>query len=266
MAWWDAALSIASTIGRVAGALQGGGPVGVDFGHLGGDVDPKLGQLIFFNAPGGLMALNQSTRQSVGIYFPGDEALATTPPMAAIIPEGSKLKMADAFRLYGDADLEEFEVTPGPLRALGAETDGQNMTLQSRTTQPVLPNAKLQLGPYFDLTLNVPERTLLLGALGGLTLVGIVLLNIRGAGSTTVKIINALRRAGADANDDDQHITVPLPAGPDIDAGLTYVEVIAAVEYPASLPDDLARSAGLAISPITDEDRAAIAAIAAARQ
>lgn len=230
MGWFDTVLTIGTTIGRVAGALSGAGEAkGVDFGAPGG-AEPTLGQVVFFNDSNSVTwALNQSTDTGVGIFFPPDPTL-TAAPAPVIIEPASKVAMSSTFASCADADIDGFTIVPFSWAGADGKAAPSNgdVNIHASTTQPVPVSGTVTFG-QFTASLNTTERTVIIGVTGALTLTGIVLLNIRGAGSTAVRIINAIRKSSSGKGDDPQHITVDIPNGIDISAGLTSIEIDAAV-------------------------------------
>jgi hypothetical protein len=102
---------------------------------------------------------------------------------------------------------------------------------------------------------------------GVLTLGGIALLNIRGAGRTSVRIINAIRKTSEIATGDDrQHITVDIPTGIEVGGGLSEVDISASVGgLRVGYAEFIRENAGL-IGSLSAEGENRIAEYAAAKR
>src|SRR6266700_5721590 len=226
----DGMLTLITTISKVAGALSGiaSDGKGLDLGPRGSGPYPNLGQIVFMRRGGKVQAYNQSLEDSVTLFFPGNATLSASPTQLSI-PPTQWLDVSLALTKYADAGVDEFTLVPLPgiVKGLGTEPE---TNIQAQATQPILPGIEVSVGPYFTVKLNAQDKTILVGVVGTLTLAAIVLLNVRGAGTTVVRIANALRKTGLTYSDDDaQHITVDLPAGFDVSGGLTEVDVSASV-------------------------------------
>jgi hypothetical protein len=232
MGTFDTMLTVATTIGKIAGAFAGslGDKAVIDMGPLGQGKYPNVGQLLFLRDGKEITAFNQSPDEPVGMFFPGNPIVGMDPTQL-FVPPTAKVLVGEAFRTYSAADVDSFNAVPLP-SGLAADVAGPDdeVNIQAQATQPIPPGVTVKVGPYFELTLNAPERTVLVGVGGVLTLGGIALLNIRGAGRTSVRIINAIRKTSEIATGDDrQHITVDIPAGIEVGGGLSEVDISASV-------------------------------------
>lgn len=265
MGWFDTVLSIGTTIGRVAGALSGVPTQKcISFGPT-GDINPQFGSVGFFvDANGNTQAFNNSMTASVGLSFPGDPLLGVGSTDIILAPT-QKIEMDPAFNSAAAAGFDNFQIMP----TLSLTADSNNVggsggsNIHSSTTQTATTGLAVKVGPYLSATLNTSNRTLQIAVVGTLALTGIVLLNIRGAGDTAVKIINAVRKPSDANSDNPQTITVDIPVGLNIDNGLTFIEIDAAVEGALSnfVPDHYpAKSVQL-----TKADHALIAAMTAVK-
>lgn len=230
MSWFDTALSVTSTIGKVAGALVGGGifrAVAFDIqGNASGQ--GQIGQILFqLDNQGHIWALNTSTVNACQLFFPGNpEGAAQQQGASLMLGSFSKVDVTKAFNTYAAADVNDFLITPSNVSQSIAQNGGSSATIQSMGSN-IPPNTVTALGPYFNVTANVSDRTVQIALLGGMVLSGIVLLNVRGAGATFCRIANILKKKKSEA-DDDNSITVALPTGVDISNGLQSIDIIAA--------------------------------------
>jgi hypothetical protein len=251
--WLSDALSILTTVGKVAGTLQGS--TFVDFGPRGGGIESKLGNVVFFkDRPGGVITmLNQDVQNKVVLDFPGDESNGVPPETLTVKPAAS-WNVSPAFANASLAHVDSFGITPcGFSRNLQAPLEA---TVRA-SADNIRPGNEIRLGSY--LTVQLTDRTVAIGATAGFTLVAIVLLNVRGAGKTAVKIINSIRSPSA-VHADPEPFRFLLPPGIEIQSGigLANLEVVANILEPGN--ESL--SVG---EPITDAERALLAEFAASR-
>jgi hypothetical protein len=198
---------------------------------------------------------------SVGLFFPGNDTLSAAATQL-FIPPTEKLRLTEAFQGYAAADVDAFNLVPLPAGGTGdIDSEPPELNIQAQATQPIPSGVEVKVGPYFSVNLNASERTLLVGVVGTLTLGSIVLLNVRGAGATYVRILNVLRKSGAsDVQDDPQHITVELPSGLEISGGLTSIDLSATVGGLQTVEAEWVRENAQLFSRLSDEERARLAA------
>lgn len=257
MGWFDTALSIGTTIGKIAGALSGNASGVVDYGPK-GDINEQFGQVVFYNDPssGDIYALNQSTSTSVGMTFPANP-ITKTSPIDIVLPGASKLPMSPAFASSSAAGIEDFEILPqASPSASDLQAGGPDVNIHASTTQLATSGTTVTVGPYFTAQFSATDRTLQVAVVGALTLTGLVLLNVRGAGNTVVRIINAVRKNQAESADDPQHITVDLPVGPGFSDGLTFIEITAAVGNFSAIGMTGVDEKTVEVMPLNDDDYA----------
>ncbi|MEV0345709.1 hypothetical protein AB0H88_08080 [Nonomuraea sp. NPDC050680] len=259
MGWLDAALSVGTTIGKIAGALQGSPGAMTHIGPIGNGINPKIGQVIFwldeFNH---IWAVNQSDDQ-VGVYFPGAKGG---------MPEGdnytiaahSKFPISGAFNTYSLADVDEFVVTPFKSNGSAGLGNGEgNNTIQaSASNQPA--NVEFKVGAFIRMRVSGSERLAMVTVVGGLALAGIVLFTIRGAGRTQGQLSNL--EPPESANGGVTSMTIPLPAGVDVSAGVSFVDITVSVQNMQPLLAKLAHEKAGLMVPLTKEDHQRIAAYA----
>jgi hypothetical protein len=231
MSWFDTALSVTATLGKVAGTLLGSTNSIVAF-----DIEPDtgsgadVGQIVFqLDNQGHIWALNTSTQFPCQLFFPGDSA-GGMPGAGVSIMLGAfqKLDVTAAFNKYAAADLTDFLITPSNTAVSVAADGTSSSTIQSQGYN-IPPNQVTAIGPYFNVTANVSNTNVTIALVGGLVLSGIVLMNVRGAGNTFCKIMNVIKKTQR-AADDGNSMTVELPAGVDIANGLQSIEIVAAVD------------------------------------
>jgi hypothetical protein len=257
------ALSIATTIGKVAGALSGA--LSADLVHLGraraGNTNPDVGEVVFWRdkQTGVLTVGNQSTDSSVALFFPGNPYGG---PGAESIVLGSmqKLPIGDIFTQYSHADVDQMVITPfvddSAVHVSAVGNGPTGISIQA-SGQNIAPKAKVQLGP--SITVEGSDTTVQIAVVGGLVLAGIVLLNVRGAGTTAARILNVLRKPSTIA-DDETSMTVEVPQGVDISNGISSIDVILAVESKSPTVSTSIVTAHPDAVPFTDEDVARLAA------
>ena len=231
MGLFDTFLTIGTTVGKICGALSGAqgsqSTRFVDFGAP-GDIAPQIGQIVFYVADDGTThAMNQATGTEWGLSIPTDPTLGSL-STDLIFPAASNLNVSPAFIAMADNDVDNFTLFPMSSNSAAGTTPG-NVRMHASTTQVAAPGVTIPVGPYLTAALNVSDRTVAIGVVGGIALAAIVLLNIRGAGRTLVSIIQALKKSGAAIAGDSQPITVAVPAGIDISGGLTFIEVDAEI-------------------------------------
>jgi hypothetical protein len=225
--WINMALSIASTIGKVAGALAGASEDAVvDFGPTG--TLPNIGSLLFWNKNGQIEALNTDGENPVTLDFPSDTA---GPPHgeSVTVKKGAALVITPAFKRF--AEVDSFAVTPwrGPKAGRPLEAEAA-ATVRTSTTQPVQSGVEVELGSFFKLRLNASERTLTIMTVGAYTLAALILVNVKGARPGLVQIINAIRRQpGSDGEPEPTSADVSIPLGIDLSSGLHFVELVAEI-------------------------------------
>lgn len=259
MGWLDAALSVGTTIGKIAGALQGSTGTLTHIGPTGSGINPKIGQVIFwldeFNH---IWAVNQSDDE-VGIYFP---AAKSGEPEGEnyTITGNNRFPISGAFNAYSLADVDEFVVTPRTgNNSAGIGNGEKNNTIQaSASNQPA--NAEFKIGPFIRMRVSGSERLAMVSVVGGLVLTGIYLFTIRGAGRTEGRLSNI--EPPPSANGGVTSMTVPLPAGVDVSAGVSFVDITVSVQNMQPLLASMAREHADLMVPLTQEDRERIAAYA----
>ena len=229
MGWFDSVLSVATTVGNVAGALQGGANRAVHFGPM-GVINPNLGGLVFFNdptLPSQVSVLNQNSDGStVAIFFPSNSLVGNS-PTEITLPFSTKIGLGPAFSNAASGGIDEFRINLNPQIAAGALSDDTgNININSSSTAVLNPGATIQVGSYFTATLN--QQTITIGAVSAVTLVGVVLLNVRGATGNLVRIIRALKSTGSDITGTNS-IELAIPNGIDVAQGITYTELTCVV-------------------------------------
>ncbi|MER5704570.1 hypothetical protein ABT023_21885 [Micromonospora sp. NPDC002296] len=259
------ALSVATTIGKVAGALSGA--LSGDLVHLGraqvGNSNPDLGEVVFWRdkQTGMLMVGNQSTDTSVALFFPGNP-YGGAGAESIILGSMQKFPVGDIFTQYANADVDDLVITPflddsSAQAEAGVGTGGPTGISIQASGQNIAPRAKVQLGP--SVVIEASDTTVQVAVVGGLVLAGIVLLNVRGAGTTAARILNVLRKP-SDALDDDTSMTVAIPQGIDIANGISSIDVILAVQSASPTAAIPALAPHPDAVPFTDEDLARLAA------
>lgn len=258
MGWLDAAMTVATTIGKIAGTLVGGKDL-VHFGRVGGGANVTIGQTVFWVNKGDthIWVLNQSTDSGTQIYFPGGRDPRVL-PSAIQLPEGSKFDLTKAINIYSLGDVDDLIITPWdqtPVKDGAGGEDEVNLQAQANNVQP---NIEVSLGPYFTIKINASDRTILITVLGGLALTGIILLNVHGAGSTFVRLANVVRPRDPALGDDS--MLVSIPTGVDVSAGLKSVEIIATVTGIKVIMDRFTQDNPGLLQPLSQEDRDRLAA------
>ncbi|MEV0633144.1 hypothetical protein [Nonomuraea wenchangensis] len=258
MGWLDAALTVATTIGKIAGSLVGGKEL-VHFGPVGTGTNVTIGQVVFWvsTRDNHIWVLNQSTDSGAQVYFPGGRD-PRVEPSAVQLPEGTKFDLTKAFNIYSLGDVDDLVITPWdqkPPRSGANGEDEVNLQAQGNNVQP---NIEVSLGPYFKIKVNASDRTILITVLGGLALTGIVLLNVHGAGSTFARIANVVRPKDVLPGDDS--MVVEVPAGVDVAAGLQSIEIIATVTGIKMIMDRFTQDHPGLLQPLSPEDLERLAA------
>lgn len=217
-----------------------------------------MGQVVFFREGGKTFAWNRSEENTAGLFFPGSSLRGVGAQQLYLPAASDKFPISPYFESYADAGVDEFTMQSLPSQMTGrAANGGPNVNISAQASQVFPPGVTVRIPPNSEVTAS--ERTVTIGVLGALTLVAIVLLDVRGAGKTTVRIINALRPPRGSADDGSQQITVDLPAGLDATAGLTYVDLTAAVGNLQPAVEAFMRENGDRFLPLTDEDLAMVA-------
>ncbi|NUW39824.1 hypothetical protein [Nonomuraea rhodomycinica] len=262
MGWLDTALSVATTIGKIAGTIQGRDGF-AHFGPTGTGANQKIGQVIFWQDENShIWAVNQSFEDGVGLYFPpamGDKLKGSS----ILIPKLEKFDVTLAFNAYSLADVDQFVITPWKHNdSAEAGNEEEDVVIQAQAdNQPN--NVEFELGPFMRVRVNGSDRVAIVTVVGGLILTGIVLLSLRGAGITQAQVSNLRRLLPATANGDQSSMTVPIPAGVDVSAGVSSIYVTASVQNLQPLVQKFARENAGLLRPLTEEDHARIAACAA---
>ncbi|MEV0199738.1 hypothetical protein [Nonomuraea sp. NPDC050691] len=259
MGWLDAALSVATTIGKIAGTIQGRDGF-AHFGPTGTGANQKIGQVIFWQDENShVWAVNQSFDDGVGIAFPA--ALGGKPDgQNILLPKLSKFDITLAFNVYSLADVDQFVITPWKNNPItGDGNDDEDTIIQAQATnQPS--NVEFELGSYMRVTVNGSDSVCIVTVVGGLILTGIVLLSLTGAGSTRARVSNLRRLLPATTNGDQSSMTIPIPAGVDVSKGVSSIYVTAAVQNLQPLVENFVRENAGLLMPLTEEDHARIAA------
>lgn len=229
MGWFDSVLGIATTVGNIAGALQGGSNNAVHFGRKGA-INTNLGGLVFYNdpnLPGPVYALNQNADEStISISIPGNP-LVNNGATEITLPYSSKISMAPAFLQAAGGGNDELHINVNPPPPSAEVGDGTtNINVNGSSTAVLNPGATIQVGSYF--TASLSDRTITIAAASAVTLVGVVLLNVRGASGNLVRIIRAINGTGADPVG-PSGIAVDIPEGIDLSDGIIYTEVTCSV-------------------------------------
>ncbi|HUR09335.1 MAG TPA: hypothetical protein VM347_42825 [Nonomuraea sp.] len=259
MGWLDAALSVGTTIGKIAGALQGSTGTLTHIGPVGGGINPKIGQVIFwldeFNH---IWAVNQSDDE-VGLYFPSAKSGAPEGDNYTITAH-NKFPVSEAFNTYSLADVDEFVVTPFKSNSSSGvgNGDGNNTIQASASNQPA--NVEFKVGAFIRMRVSGSERLAMVTVVGGLALAGIYLFTIRGAGRTEGRLSNL--EPPASENGGASSMTVQIPAGVDVSAGVSFVDITVAVQNMQPLVAKLAREKADLLVPLTKADHERIAAYA----
>ncbi|NUW31193.1 hypothetical protein HTZ77_07130 [Nonomuraea sp. SMC257] len=258
MGWLDTALSVATTIGKIAGTIQARNGF-AHFGPTGTGANQKIGQVIFWQDENShIWAVNQSLEDGVGLCFPA--AMGGTPGgQNLLLPKLSKFDITLAFNVYSLADVDQFVITPWKTNnPTGADNDDEDTLIQAQATnQPT--NVEFALGSYMRIRVSGSERVCVVTVVGGLILTGIVLLSLRGAGSTTAQVSNLRRLLPATTNGDQSSMTIPIPAGVDVSNGVSSIYVTASVQGLDALVEDFVRENAGRLVPLTEEDHARIA-------
>ncbi len=266
------ALSVATTIGKVAGALSGA--LDDELVHVGrvgaGNINEELGQVVFWRDKplGDLMAINQTTVSGVELFFPGNPYGGPSGQVVYLGKE-EKIPVGHMFSEYSNADVDDLVITPfvdgSSARAAGDVGNGgpTGVSIQA-SGQNITPKARVRLGTSIEV--EGSDTTVQIAVLGGLVLAGIVVLNVRGAGTTVARIMNVLRKPKpSTAADDDTSMTVEMPQGVDIANGISYIDMVLAVQgkSPAASTPVLASHPDAV--PLTDEDVARLTAFTSRR-
>lgn len=232
----QSALTIASSIGKIAGTLSGAIGNYVDFGDK-GSISPNLGELIFLNRDGQTWAFNQSTKNRWGISIPLDPTLSPTSQASdVILAPTTKLPISPLFRDASKLDVDSLTIfkVDEPGNNSGLIEEDKDSTIHASTTATAPPNQEISVGPYFTAKLSPQNMTLLISAASGtgVLVTALVLLNVRGAGNTLARIIRASSQKQVESSSVDpaEPIIVDLPSGLDVSGGLTFIDIIATVK------------------------------------
>jgi hypothetical protein len=260
MGWFDSVINIGATIGNVCGALQGGSQLAVHFGAKGA-INTNLGGVVFFNDPalsGQVSVLNQNADAStISISIPGNP-LTDNGPTEITLPYSSKIGMGPAFYAAANGGNDEIRINLNPPTSSAADGDStSNINVNASSTAVLNPGATIQVGGYFSATLN--DRTITITAVSTVVLVGVVLLNVRGASGNLVRIIRAINGTSEDTVA-PTGIDLEIPAGIDLDDGITYTELTCTVTQSSML---LASAAP--ILPLDDADIALLRRLKSAK-
>lgn len=117
---------------------------------------------------------------------------------------------------------------------------------------------EFSLGPYITVKVNVSDRTILVTILGGLALLGIVLLNINGAGDTVARLTDI--GLPGHQNGGTKSMTVPIPAGVEVSRGLQFIAITVAIQDFETLLKDFPHENTDLLEPLSEEDRQRILA------
>ncbi|MEV6157247.1 hypothetical protein AB0L53_43590 [Nonomuraea sp. NPDC052129] len=256
MDWLKTALSVGTTIGKIAGMLQGANGTLVHLGPKGSGVNPEIGQAIFFVGENGkLYAANQGD-VPMGIHFPagrGEVPAANT----YMIPRRERFNITEAFNVYAQAEQDQLIITPVEVMSAPGARANTHATIQAQGTN-VPAGVTVKLGPYIEVTVNASDRTILVTVLGGLALLGIVLLNINGAGDTFANLANLAFPSEHDG--ETKSMTVPIPAGVEASRGLESIDITVAIEDLETLLERFSQEHAGLMEPLSEKDCQRIAA------
>ena len=262
MSWFATALGITSTIGKIAGGIAGAlgvNAVVFDIRSDSSDMESDAGQIAFkLNGAGKIMAMNTSTSNNCQIFFPGNSA-GESPALTGLsvmLSPVSQLDVTQPFNDYSNGDVDTVLITPsGTVSGPNADGGGGGTVQAAATNIP--PNTQIKIDSYFNVMANVSQNNVTVGLVGGLVLTGMVLLNVRGAGNTVCKIINAVKKTQVDGLDDNS-MTFAMPAGVDISNGLVSIDMIASTTLQSLNQAVVEFAKNNNVIPITPEELAAI--------
>jgi hypothetical protein len=169
--------------------------------------------------------------------------------------------------------VDEFLITTNPAPEAapdgnGVSADPQPIQLQVTREQPLQPDMKMKIGPFFEVELKTANQaTMQIGMVGGLALAALMVVRVRGAGKSTFTLFNAWRKKSEteDAVASSDPVTIDVPEGADVSGGLTYLEIIAEAVPDSGMVDEWMKDHASLFSPVTDKHRQVLAAAAARR-
>src|SRR5918993_2205744 len=125
--WLDGALSVITTVGKIAGTLAG--TSFTDYGPLGRGVAPELGSVVFSKNPdsGDILAQNQDPDHAVCFDFPGDIADGGAAETLTV-PASSTFNISPAFVTASQADVDTLGITPCGESAIPGRRAGRTPT------------------------------------------------------------------------------------------------------------------------------------------
>lgn len=264
MSWWQSALSVVGTIGKVAGVLAGATGERAVFFRIQSSGEEDYATVAFRKVNGAIMAYNQSADNAVQISFETDCARGNSGAGTVLtLPAFQALDVTQAFASMAADDFDDFTVRPsGSLSSVTTmDGDGPNASIEARGTN--LPaSGTVSIGRFFNLTINSSDRTLQIALIGGFALAGLILLDIRGAGKTFCRITNVLRgKKALDSVEDDNSITVTIPDSVDIDSGISAIDIVAAVTSASYQQHVLGVIEAGDVRPISKEEMAILTAM-----
>jgi hypothetical protein len=241
-----AALSVATTIGKIAGLLAG---------NTGTIVRISQGVAFAANPSHGISVMNTSDTP-VHLFFPGDGSIEASD---ILIPTGVSFDVTSEFNTYACGSNEQFYVTPAvpaPATLADAGAERPHVNIQA-SAQNVPAHMTVPLG-FIHITINASDRTIVVAVTDTLTLAGLVLLKVSvGAlGATLVNLCNESARLPLGVAEGSSRMTVTIPEGVDLTHGVQSLEVIVAVAQPsfaAAQEASFKKNAHL-IAPLTETE------------
>jgi hypothetical protein len=226
MSWFETALRIGSTIGNICGVLQGGSSSVAHFGRA-GTINSALGGAVFFNdpsCPNQVSVMNQDANGPIAITIPGNP-LVNNGPTQIVLPYSSKIPLGAAFSQASAGGDEHLEISFQAPQSNSKTGGSSGTTINTSSTQVLNPGASISIGSSFSASLN--NQTITIIGVGSIVLLGIVLLDIRGATGNLVRLIQAYRGAGGAELDVPGAFSFDIPQG--INFPIQYTEITALV-------------------------------------
>lgn len=187
--WFTSALSIASTIGKIAGSLLGAN--NNDYLEFRMSTSPNrddasFDSAIFRKEDERILLYNSSTDYDLSLSFPDQNGLAAE---TLIVQKCSKTDVTNLLQKHSVGDVNELNLSSVMTNSAKTDDNTSHVTISAKSNNVIVtPNTRISLGSYFEI--EISENVAKIFAIGSYVILGISLLNIRGAGDTTMKLLS----------------------------------------------------------------------------
>ncbi len=191
--WFTSALSIVSTIGKIAGSLLGANNNDYLEFHTSMTMnkdDASFDSAIFRKEDEQIILYNSSADYDLSLSFPDQNGLAAE---TLIVPRCSKTDVTGLLQKHSIGDVNELNLSSVITDTKSNDKAASHVTISAKSNNvTVTPNTRISLGSYFEI--EISENVARIFAIGSYTILGISLLNIRGAGDTAMKLLSPVAK------------------------------------------------------------------------